>query len=384
MTRCGHQGRPVGDRKHSDRAKRRSPSFLGAILQQALSDSALKSCDTKIQHFIHAQPGIETDPQALSRVLNWARSQFVYENEQSRAAVAQAATSPTGTLPLNWRAQHLRGSRLRADLRPGNWARCSSRTAQRPDVQWHILVTAPVNPTAHTSGNDLPDAEGYAGNGPGTGWAFPLTWRELSDADVFGSGFSAFRAAPQPKCRMPMCSGRRPRSYRRSATPTRSRDARCHRRTVLSGPYRPFIAQGLNKTGLLPPIDTLGDNLTKLGLPATPDASRANDISGRSAVASTLLPLGAGSRLAASASPMVSAVGDALTARPAIQAAARPGGRPGDRGDRRSRYRHGGEASARPLLLRGAGEWRACRSKEHPRLAASPSLMPGRRGSRSG
>ena len=55
----------------------------GAILQQALGDSQIT--DAKIQHFIHAQPGIETDPQALSRVLNWARSQFVYENEQSKA-----------------------------------------------------------------------------------------------------------------------------------------------------------------------------------------------------------------------------------------------------------------------------------------------------------
>ena len=79
----------------------------GAILQQALGDQS-QITDAKIQHFIHAQPGIETDPQALSRVLNWARSQFVYENEQSRAAVAQAADSPTGTLPLNWQAQYYR------------------------------------------------------------------------------------------------------------------------------------------------------------------------------------------------------------------------------------------------------------------------------------
>jgi hypothetical protein len=77
-----------------------------AILKQALGDSQIT--DAKIQHFIHAQPGIETDPQALGRVLNWARSQFVYENEQSRAAVTQAATSPTGTLPLNWQATYYR------------------------------------------------------------------------------------------------------------------------------------------------------------------------------------------------------------------------------------------------------------------------------------
>ena len=90
----------------------------GAILQQALGDSQIT--DAKIQHFIHAQPGIETDPRALSRVLNWARSQFVYENEQSKAAVTQAATSPTGTLPLNWQAQYYRDHGFAPIYDPGD------------------------------------------------------------------------------------------------------------------------------------------------------------------------------------------------------------------------------------------------------------------------
>ena len=90
---------------------------------------------------------------------------------------------------------------------------------------------------------------------------------------------------------------------------------------TLGGPYD-LIAAGLNKTGLLPPIDTLGDNLTKLGLP-TPQTPAERTISAvDQPIASTLLPMGVGNRLAASASPYVSAVGDALTAQPAAQVAA--------------------------------------------------------------
>ena len=74
-----------------------------SILKQALGDSQIT--DAKIEHFIHAQPGIETDPDALVRVMNWARSQFVYEREM--AAQAMEDTSPeTGTLPLNWKQKY--------------------------------------------------------------------------------------------------------------------------------------------------------------------------------------------------------------------------------------------------------------------------------------
>ena len=73
------------------------------ILKQALGDSQIT--DAKIEHFIHAQPGIETDPQAVTRVLNWARSQFVYENEHATAAM-DVARNNNGLLPLNWQAQY--------------------------------------------------------------------------------------------------------------------------------------------------------------------------------------------------------------------------------------------------------------------------------------
>ena len=128
----------------------------GAILQQALGDSQIT--DAKIQHFIHAQPGIETDPQALSRVLNWARSQFVYENEQSRAAVAQAADSPTGTLPLNWQAQYYRDHGFAPIYDPG------TGEMQQPDGsapgRQPPPVTAPVNPTARTAGTTYQTPKG--------------------------------------------------------------------------------------------------------------------------------------------------------------------------------------------------------------------------------
>jgi hypothetical protein len=61
-----------------------------------------------VEQFIHTQPGIQNDPQALQRIMAWARSQYTYEREMGQAAVAEAAKSPTGTLPLNWQAQYYR------------------------------------------------------------------------------------------------------------------------------------------------------------------------------------------------------------------------------------------------------------------------------------
>ena len=76
----------------------------GKILDQIIGKGQMT--DAKIQHFIHTQPGIATDPQALARVLNWARTQFVYEHEMSNAAMADAARDPNGALPLNWKAKY--------------------------------------------------------------------------------------------------------------------------------------------------------------------------------------------------------------------------------------------------------------------------------------
>jgi hypothetical protein len=120
-----------------------------AILKQALGDSQIT--DAKIQHFIHAQPGIETDPQALGRVLNWARSQFVYENEMSRAAVAEAANSPTGTLPLNWQAKYFRDKGFAPiyDRGTGEMQQPEGRAPTREPPPGPP-ATAPINPSART------------------------------------------------------------------------------------------------------------------------------------------------------------------------------------------------------------------------------------------
>lgn len=75
----------------------------GAILQNAIGkDSAIT--DAKIEHFIHTQPGIETDPQAIERVLGWARSQFSYN--RGMAMDAMHNVDKAGNLPLNWQADY--------------------------------------------------------------------------------------------------------------------------------------------------------------------------------------------------------------------------------------------------------------------------------------
>ena len=76
-----------------------------AILQQALGSAQIT--DAKVSQYIHTQPGLENDPQALERILGWARTQFVYESEQSKAGAAAAADN-NGLLPLNFRAQYYR------------------------------------------------------------------------------------------------------------------------------------------------------------------------------------------------------------------------------------------------------------------------------------
>ena len=142
-----------------------------AILKQALGDSQIT--DAKIQHFIHAQPGIETDPQALGRVLNWARSQFVYEGEMSRAAMAEAATSPTGTLPLNWQARYYRDKGFAPIYDPGT-GEMRQPEGQAPGREPPPAppTTAPVNPTARTAGTTYQTPKGPL-KWTGTGWVAP-------------------------------------------------------------------------------------------------------------------------------------------------------------------------------------------------------------------
>lgn len=144
----------------------------GAILQQAIGKGG-QITDAKIEHFIHTQPGIETDPHAIERVLNWARSQFVYENEMSTAAMKEAADSPTGTLPLNWQARYYRDKGFAPIYDPG------SGEMKQPEGQAPSRepppgppATAPVNPSARKAGATYQTPKGPL-QWTGTGWVAP-------------------------------------------------------------------------------------------------------------------------------------------------------------------------------------------------------------------
>jgi len=117
----------------------------GAIIRQALGPGSAIT-DGKVEQFIHTQPGIQNDPQALQRIMAWARSQYTYEREMGQAAVAEAAKSPTGTLPLNWQAQYYRDHGFAPIYDPG------TGEMQQPDGQKPARETpppaAPPAPTA--------------------------------------------------------------------------------------------------------------------------------------------------------------------------------------------------------------------------------------------
>ena len=66
--------------------------------------------DGKIEQFIHTQPGIMTDPQALQRIMAWARSQYTYDREMGHAATELEAAKKenAGRLPPEWVAAYYR------------------------------------------------------------------------------------------------------------------------------------------------------------------------------------------------------------------------------------------------------------------------------------
>jgi hypothetical protein len=115
----------------------------GAILNQILGPES-QVTDAKIQHFIHAQPGIETDPDALGRVLNWARTQFVYEREMAAQGMKDAKSS--GALPPGWQANYFDQHGFAPIYNPGTGemqqpeGQAPSRTAPA------TLSVAPINP----------------------------------------------------------------------------------------------------------------------------------------------------------------------------------------------------------------------------------------------
>ena len=126
---------------------------------------------------------------------------------------------------------------------------------------------------------------------------------ELSDADVF--------AAPAPMSDADVF-GTSPTAVQATGRGL-GLGARDVIEGTLGGPYN-LIAKGINFTGLLPPINQLGDNLTKLGLPApqTPTERAISDID--QPIASTLVPMGIGRTLLPTVGPAVRAADEALPA----------------------------------------------------------------------
>jgi hypothetical protein len=135
----------------------------GAILQQAIGKGS-QITDAKIEHFIHAQPDIQTDPHAVERVLNWARSQFVYEREMAAQGMKDA--SDTGVLPANWKPNYYDKHGFAPIYNPGTGEMQQpdgSAPGREPPAATPV-TTAPVNPAARTVGTTYQTPKG------------PMTW----------------------------------------------------------------------------------------------------------------------------------------------------------------------------------------------------------------
>ena len=145
----------------------------GAILQQVLGGNS-DITDAKLQHFIHAQPGIETDPQAVERVLNWARSQFVYEREMSAAGMKEAAKPENGgRLPTGWQARYFDQHGFAPIYNPGTGEMQQPEGAapsrEPPASVKPEATTAPVNPAARKVGETYQTPKGPL-KWTGSGW----------------------------------------------------------------------------------------------------------------------------------------------------------------------------------------------------------------------
>jgi hypothetical protein len=112
----------------------------GAILRQALGPGSAIT-DAKVEQFIHTQPGIETDPQALQRIMGWARSQYTYTRELGQAAVTEAAKPENaGRLPPHWLAAYYRDHGFAPIYDPG------TQEMRQPDGAQPARVTPASQP----------------------------------------------------------------------------------------------------------------------------------------------------------------------------------------------------------------------------------------------
>ena len=143
-------------------------AVLGAsILQQALGKDS-QITDAKIQAYEHTQPGIENDPQALQRIMAWARSQFTYERELGHAAAVEAGNNG-GILPPTFLPRYYAnvGFAPVYDSVSGEMRQPDGRQPARETPA--TLTTAPINPAARTTGIVYSTPKGPM-KWTGTGW----------------------------------------------------------------------------------------------------------------------------------------------------------------------------------------------------------------------
>lgn len=76
----------------------------GSIVRQILGPDS-QITEGKLETFIHATPGLNTDPQAIQKILGWARSQFVYNHNMALDAM-QHADPNTGMISPGWEPQY--------------------------------------------------------------------------------------------------------------------------------------------------------------------------------------------------------------------------------------------------------------------------------------
>lgn len=88
-------------------AARKSLAIVsGEILRDIMGQGQRQITNRDLQQFIAATPGIETDPQALQKILGWARSQALFNNNMAIAGLR--ATDPnTGMIPPGWHAAYI-------------------------------------------------------------------------------------------------------------------------------------------------------------------------------------------------------------------------------------------------------------------------------------
>jgi hypothetical protein len=123
----------------------------GTILQNTIGkDSAIT--DAKIEHFIHTQPGIETDPEAINRVLGWARSQFVYNRNMAMDAMSNVDPQ-SGMIPPGWQASYYKKAGAFAPIYDPLSQEMKQPAGDAPAQKMPVTPAAPETPaTQQASG----------------------------------------------------------------------------------------------------------------------------------------------------------------------------------------------------------------------------------------